>query len=89
MSGWREILGIVFGAPFWKDVKFYFAVINAIAVFAPRFGLQLTLQELGAINLVIAVAFGVTPPTIQYMQLKNYEANVKRMEMAQAKGAQR
>jgi hypothetical protein len=86
MSGWREILGIVFSAPFWTDIKFYFALINAIAVFAPRFGITLTSQELGALNLVLMGAFGVATPTINYVQMKAYEAKVRTME---AKGAHR
>lgn len=61
-------LSDILGAPFLRDAKFYFAVFNAVVIFAQRFGVVLTAQEIASVNLVLAVIFGIAPPTIQYVR---------------------
>lgn len=56
------------GLPFLRDAKFWFALFNVLVIFAQRFGVTLTAQEIASVNLVIAVIFGISPPTIQYMR---------------------
>lgn len=64
----RDVLGAVFGAPFLKDAKFYFAVWNVFVVFSWRAGVSLTAQEIGIVNMLIATVFGISPPTFTYFQ---------------------
>jgi uncharacterized membrane protein YhaH (DUF805 family) len=73
-------LSDILSAPFWSDAKFYFALFAAFVIFAQRFGLVLTAQEIASVNLVIAVAFGIAPPSVQWMQTRALNRRIKDME---------
>jgi hypothetical protein len=60
----------IFELPVWGDAKFYFAAFNVFVIFAQRFGLVLTTEEIASVNLLIAVAFGVASPSAQYIQMR-------------------
>lgn len=84
---WSDLLravlqGIVF-APFWKDVRFYLALVNAVAIFSKRFGLTLSTEEVGALNLIIMAAAGLGKPTADYVQMQAYQARVRLAEARQ------
>ncbi len=63
--------------PFLSHPAFWFALVNAIIIFLPRFGITLSSLEVSAINLVVAAAFNVAPPINGYIAAKRYEASAK------------
>lgn len=58
---------------FLREPTFWFALINAVVIFLPRFGITLNAQEIAALNLVVATAFKLTPPINSYVAVKRYE----------------
>jgi len=62
---------------FLKHPAFWFALINAVVIFLPRFGITLSAQEIASINVVIAAAFNIAPPINGYVAAKRYELAAK------------
>jgi hypothetical protein len=73
----------ILSAPFWSDAKFYFALFAAFVIFAQRFGLVLTTEEIAAVNLLIAVAFGIGSPSAQYVQMRIAARHLRQQSLAQ------
>lgn len=73
----REVLGAVAELPILKNAGFYFGLWGLLVTFAPRFGVVFTQAEIGQVTVFIALLFGVTPPSAQWLQLKVYQARVK------------
>jgi hypothetical protein len=69
-------------APFLRDAKFYFAVFNTVVIFSQRWGFQFTSEEIAAVNLLIAVAFGVASPSVQWITTRALNRRIKDMETA-------
>lgn len=86
MTTLKTILANIAGAPFLSDAKFYFSVFNALVIFSQRLNFNFNVQEIAAVNLLIAVIFGVAAPTVQFMRVKASEAQaeVKRLEALDA-----
>jgi hypothetical protein len=76
-------LSDITSAPFLRDAKFYFAAFNVFVIFAQRWGLVLTTQEIASVNLLIAVAFGVASPSVQWIQTRALNRRIKDMETQQ------
>lgn len=75
----------IFTAPFWTDAKFYFALFNVFVIFSQRFGLYLTTEEIASVNLLIAVAFGIAPPSAQYVQMRIAARHLKQEQLKAGK----
>lgn len=75
-------LSDITSAPFLRDAKFYFALFNTVVIFSQRFGFQFTSEEIAAINLLIAVVFGVASPSVQWIQTRALNRRIKDMETA-------
>lgn len=73
----REIARAVSGLPILKNAGFYFGLWGLVVTFAPRFGVVFTQAEIGQVTIFVGLLFGVTPPSVQYLQLKAYQARVK------------
>jgi hypothetical protein len=76
-------LSDILSAPLWTDAKFYFALFNMFVIFAPRWGLVLTSEEIASVNLLIAVAFGVGRPSAEWVQMR---IAARHLRQAQATG---
>lgn len=63
---------------FISNPVFWFALVNAIVVFLPRFGIVLTAQEIASLNIVIAAIFKVAPPVTVWTQQTLTAARLKR-----------
>lgn len=57
---------------FLTSARFWFAVLNAVILFMPRFGIVLTQQEVAALNLVLSAVFQVAPPVNGYVVAQRY-----------------
>lgn len=57
---------------FLKTARFWFAVLNTIILFLPRFGIELTPQEIVQLNLVLSAAFQIAPPVNGYVAAQRY-----------------
>jgi hypothetical protein len=67
-------------APFLRDAKFYFAVFNTVVIFSQRWGFQFTSEEIAAVNLLIAVAFGVASPSAQWVQMRIAQRHLRQAQ---------
>lgn len=57
---------------FLTSARFWFAVLNAVIMFLPRFGVTLTQQEVAALNLVLSAVFQIAPPVNGYVAAQRY-----------------
>lgn len=57
---------------FLTSARFWFAVLNAVILFMPRFGIVLTQQEVAALNLVLSAVFQLAPPVNGYVAAQRY-----------------
>jgi len=77
-------LSDLLSAPFLRDVKFWFASFNVIVIFSQRWGFNFTTEEIAAVNLLIAVAFGVATPSAQYVQMRIAARHLKQAQALKA-----
>lgn len=62
---------------FLRQARFWFALVNCIILFLPRLGVTLTVEEITAINLVLATMFQIAPPVNGYVAARRYELKAK------------
>lgn len=82
MESLKEFLRAILDLPILKSAGFYFGLLGLAITFGPRFGITFSQAEIGQVMMFIGFIFGVSPPTVQYLQLKLYEARVKAERMS-------
>ena len=58
---------------FLRKPRFWFSLLNAAILFAPRFGVVLKQEEIASLNLILAAVFDIVPPVNMFVAMKRYQ----------------